>query len=149
MGLSNGSCKSTIASSLYNDWTSLQVTIAIPDSVCYYALLCCQGSGCDEIVTCAWDGMTYVVDLNRNIVRYKFEQNVTAFAAGTCRTVPLLGNHPPAGCYGLEASNEPCLVYTTFSNRVYIYHNIQLPAVPSFNLVTARLDTEEGWDGES
>ncbi|XP_064399890.1 KICSTOR complex protein ITFG2-like isoform X2 [Halichondria panicea] len=92
------------------------------------------GSGCDEIVTCAWDGMTYVVDLNRNIVRYKFEQNVTAFAAG---------------CYGLEASNEPCLVYTTFSNRVYIYHNIQLPAVPSFNLVTARLDTEEGWDDET
>ncbi len=27
--------------------------------------------------------MAYIVDLNRNIVRYKFEENVTAFAAGT------------------------------------------------------------------
>lgn len=41
-----------------------------------------QGSGSDEIVACAWDGMTYIVDQKRNIVRYKFEQNVSAFTAG-------------------------------------------------------------------
>ena len=42
-----------------------------------------QGSGSDEIVVCAWDGMTYIVDQQRNSVRFQFEQNVSAFTAGT------------------------------------------------------------------
>ena len=42
-----------------------------------------QGSGDDEIVACAWDGMTYVVDQKHNVVRYQFEENVSAFCAGT------------------------------------------------------------------
>ncbi|MCG8621397.1 MAG: hypothetical protein MJE68_05255 [Proteobacteria bacterium] len=41
-----------------------------------------QGSGSDEIVVCAWDGMTYIVDQQRNSVRFQFEQNVSAFTAG-------------------------------------------------------------------
>ncbi len=41
-----------------------------------------QGNGSDELVVCGWDGMTYIVDLNRNIVRYRFGQNVSAFTAG-------------------------------------------------------------------
>jgi len=41
-----------------------------------------QGSGEDEIVVCAWDGMTYIVDQGRNVVRYQFEDNVLAFCAG-------------------------------------------------------------------
>ena len=41
-----------------------------------------QGSGEDEIVVCAWDGMTYIVDQGRNVVRYQFEENVSAFCAG-------------------------------------------------------------------
>ena len=32
---------------------------------------------------CAWDGMTYIVDQQRNSVRFQFEQNVSAFTAGT------------------------------------------------------------------
>ena len=31
---------------------------------------------------CAWDGMTYIVDQQRNSVRFQFEQNVSAFTAG-------------------------------------------------------------------
>ena len=46
-------------------------------------LLLCRASGSDEIVVCAWDGMTYIVDQQRNSVRFQFEQNVSAFTAGT------------------------------------------------------------------
>ena len=46
-----------------------------------------QGSGEDEIVVCAWDGMTYIVDQRRNVVRYQFEENVSAFCAGNKRSV--------------------------------------------------------------
>ena len=41
------------------------------------------------------------------------------------------------GYYGLSnhgKHNEPCLIYTTFSNHIFIYYNITLPAVPSSNL---------------
>ena len=31
---------------------------------------------------CAWDGLTYIVDRHRNVVRYQFEENVAAFCAG-------------------------------------------------------------------
>jgi hypothetical protein len=31
---------------------------------------------------CAWDGLTYIVDRYRNVVRYQFEENVAAFCAG-------------------------------------------------------------------
>ena len=43
-----------------------------------------------------------------------------------------------AGYYGTSGGeNVPCLVYSTFSNRVFIYHNIKLPSVASTNLITA------------
>ena len=57
----------------------LTITRGIHDS----ESLIVQGSGSDEIVVCAWDGMTYIVDQQRNSVRFQFEQNVSAFTAGT------------------------------------------------------------------
>ena len=41
-----------------------------------------QNNGEDEIVVCGWDGMTYIVDQQQNIVRYLFEEAVCAFCAG-------------------------------------------------------------------
>ena len=41
-----------------------------------------QGCGGDEIVGCAWDGMTYIVDQKRNVVKFNFGENVCAFSAG-------------------------------------------------------------------
>lgn len=41
-----------------------------------------QGSGGDEIVVCAWDGMTYIIDQKRNVVKYHVGENVCAFLAG-------------------------------------------------------------------
>ena len=34
------------------------------------------------MIVCAWDGATYILDQSRNVVRYKFEENVCAFCAG-------------------------------------------------------------------
>ena len=42
-----------------------------------------QGNGKDEVVCCSWDGQTYIVTLGREAVRYQFDDNVTAFTAGT------------------------------------------------------------------
>ena len=63
----------------YLQFHPLTITGEIHDS----ESLIVQGSGSDEIVVCAWDGMTYIVDQQRNSVRFQFEQNVSAFTAGT------------------------------------------------------------------
>ena len=43
-----------------------------------------QGSGGDEILGCAWDGMTYIVDQQRNVVKYHVGESVCTFCAGEC-----------------------------------------------------------------
>ena len=46
-----------------------------------------QGSGSDEVVGCAWDGMTYIVDQQRNVVKYHVGENICAFCAGELSTM--------------------------------------------------------------
>lgn len=41
-----------------------------------------QNDGNEEVIVCAWDGLTYIVDRHQNVVRYQFEENVAAFCAG-------------------------------------------------------------------
>ncbi|XP_062591887.1 KICSTOR complex protein ITFG2-like [Saccostrea cucullata] len=76
------------------------------------------GNGKEEVVCCSWDGQTYIVNHNRAVVRYQFQENVTAFTAGL---------------YG--GDNNPSFVYATYNNKIYIYNNIQLPQVESTNLI--------------
>uniref|UniRef100_A0A665V1H5 Integrin alpha FG-GAP repeat containing 2 n=1 Tax=Echeneis naucrates TaxID=173247 RepID=A0A665V1H5_ECHNA len=40
------------------------------------------GDGREEVVACAWDGQTYIIDHNRTVVRFQFDENVNAFCAG-------------------------------------------------------------------
>ena len=41
------------------------------------------------------------------------------------------------GYFGFASDhNKPCLIYTTFSNKIYIYHNITLPTIAPTNLIT-------------
>ncbi|XP_065835930.1 KICSTOR complex protein ITFG2-like [Oscarella lobularis] len=70
--------------------------------------------GNEEIVACAWDGRTYIVDTDRNAVTYQFDENVAAFTAGQ---------------YCVDTQNVSCLVYATFSNRLYIYYDVTLPTI--------------------
>ncbi|XP_065909231.1 KICSTOR complex protein ITFG2-like [Dysidea avara] len=78
-------------------------------------------NGSDSIVVCSWDGLTYVIDHNKSFVRFQFEENVCAFHAGQ---------------YGI-GTNRSCLVYTTFSNRILVYYNIQLKSMSPSNLLIA------------
>eukprot|EP00118_Oscarella_pearsei_P016277 m.154099 g.154099 ORF g.154099 m.154099 type:complete len:448 (+) comp38632_c0_seq2:116-1459(+) len=85
--------------------------------------------GNDEVVTCAWDGRVYIVDSERNVVTYQFEENVAAFAAGN---------------YCIDGSDEPCMVFATFSNRLFIYYDVVLPSIKatSFDIMPLIEDSE-------
>ena len=75
------------------------------------------GDGNEEILVCAWDGWTYFINHNKQSVRFQFEEPVSAFCAG------------PFG-----SSGSPALIYATFSNKVYVYHNVELYQIPTKTL---------------
>ncbi|XP_051911299.1 KICSTOR complex protein ITFG2 [Hippocampus zosterae] len=77
--------------------------------------------GREEVVACAWDGQTYIIDHNRAVVRFQFDENVNAFCAGqyTCK----------------EGKNSPCLVYVSFNHKIYVYWKVQLERMESTNLL--------------
>ncbi|XP_008313641.1 KICSTOR complex protein ITFG2 [Cynoglossus semilaevis] len=79
------------------------------------------GDGREEVVACAWDGQTYIIDHNRSVVRFQFDENVNAFCAGqyTCK----------------EGKNSPCLVYVSFNHKIYIYWKVELERMESTNLL--------------
>uniref|UniRef100_A0A3Q2D4L1 Integrin alpha FG-GAP repeat containing 2 n=1 Tax=Cyprinodon variegatus TaxID=28743 RepID=A0A3Q2D4L1_CYPVA len=79
------------------------------------------GDGREEVVACAWDGQTYIIDHNRTVVRFQFDENVNAFCAGqyTCK----------------DGKNSPCLVYVSFNQKIYIYWNVELDRMESTNLL--------------
>ena len=71
------------------------------------------GDGSDEIVACAWDGQTYILDQQRNSVRFQFEEPVRAFCTGNYNVTP--------------GFPTPCLVYNSFNNKVkFIIYNEQI-----------------------
>ncbi|VDI31615.1 Hypothetical predicted protein, partial [Mytilus galloprovincialis] len=87
------------------------------------------GNGTEEVVCCGWDGQTYIVNHTRDVVRYQFEENVTAFTAGL---------------YSVnQKDNVPSFVYATFNNKIFIYYNITLPRVESTNLIEVMDKMEE------
>ncbi|XP_077025798.1 KICSTOR complex protein ITFG2 isoform X3 [Tamandua tetradactyla] len=79
------------------------------------------GNGCEEVVACAWDGQTYIIDHNRTVVRFQVDENIRAFCAGlyACK----------------EGRNSPCLVYVTFNQKIYVYWEVQLERMESTNLL--------------
>ncbi|PSN49816.1 Integrin-alpha FG-GAP repeat-containing protein 2 [Blattella germanica] len=89
------------------------------------------GDGRDEIVACSWDGQTYILDQEKCSVRFQLEESVVSFCSGYYTLQP---GHPAV----------PCLVYTTFTNKIYVYYDVQLPSmraktfVPEHNLSSDR-----------
>ncbi|KAK2489027.1 hypothetical protein MC885_013444 [Smutsia gigantea] len=79
------------------------------------------GNGHEEVVACAWDGQTYIIDHNRAVVRFQVDENIRAFCAGlyACK----------------EGHNSPCLVYVTFNQKIYVYWEVQLEQMESTNLL--------------
>ncbi|XP_012259627.2 KICSTOR complex protein ITFG2-like [Athalia rosae] len=87
------------------------------------------GDGTDEIVACAWDGQTYILDQQKHSVRFQFEEPVRAFCTGK---------------YSIATgSSSPCLVYNTFHNKIFLYYDVILPS-----MVVSALDPLEELDEE-
>lgn len=40
-------------------------------------------------MACSWDGHTYLVNLNKEVVRFRFRESVAAFCAGLYTLVPI------------------------------------------------------------
>lgn len=74
------------------------------------------GDGRDEIVACSWDGQTYILDQEKCIVCFQLEESVMSFCSGYYTLQP---GQPPV----------PCLVYTTFTNKIYVYYDVQLSSM--------------------
>ncbi|KAF7391752.1 hypothetical protein HZH68_011295 [Vespula germanica] len=86
--------------------------------------------GSDEIIACAWDGQTYILDQQRNSVRFQFEEPVRAFCTGYYNVV--------------QRTSTPCLVYNTFNNKIFLYYDVTLPNMVISPLnPTVDLDEEE------
>lgn len=78
-------------------------------------------NGKEEVIVCAWNGLTYIVDHDRNVVKYQFHDSVQAFSAGQ---------------YAVEEhENVVSLVYANFRNKLCLYYNIQLPQLQTTNFL--------------
>ena len=76
--------------------------------------------GNEEIAACSWDGNTHIIDRFKNVVQFKFGENVMAFCAGQYAFT--------------SGKNLPSLMYVTSSNRVVIYWNARLSSMVPINL---------------
>lgn len=71
-------------------------------------------------VACAWNGKTYIIDEERNYLRFKFEEAISAFTAGG---------------YHFNGRNHESLVYATFNNQIVVYYDVVAdPIRPSYLL---------------
>ncbi|XP_012217646.2 KICSTOR complex protein ITFG2 [Linepithema humile] len=73
------------------------------------------GNNSDEIIACAWDGQTYILDQQRHSVRFQFEEPVRAFCTGNYNVTP--------------GTSSPSLVYNTFNNKIFLYYDVSLPSM--------------------
>ncbi|XP_075458424.1 KICSTOR complex protein ITFG2 isoform X2 [Ascaphus truei] len=87
------------------------------------------GNGREEVVACAWDGQTYIIDHNQTVLRFQVDENVSAFCAGLY------------ACRGSQ--NSPCLVYVGFNQKIYVYWAVTLERMESSNLLRVLEGDEE------
>jgi len=95
--------------------------------------------GSDEIVSCAWDGLTCIYDLDNNVVRFQFEERVQAFLAG--RYTHGYASQAPGGGGEDDCSTGPrtnvCFIYVTLSGSIVIYTGVNecIRSIPALTLL--------------
>nr|CAB3257097.1 integrin-alpha FG-GAP repeat-containing protein 2 [Phallusia mammillata] len=76
----------------------------------------------EEVIVCARDGQTYIVDHDRNVVRYHFHDDVQAFCAGN---------------FSIDGKeNIPCMVYADFHKQLWVYYDVRLPYLRAADFIT-------------
>uniref|UniRef100_T1J124 Integrin-alpha FG-GAP repeat-containing protein 2 n=1 Tax=Strigamia maritima TaxID=126957 RepID=T1J124_STRMM len=73
--------------------------------------------GREEVVVSSWDGHTYIVDYEQNVLRFHLDDSISSFKAGKFSA-------------SAESGNAPCMVFATLSNRVVLYYDIRVPRIP-------------------
>jgi len=81
-------------------------------------------NGAPDVVSCTWDGLTCMYDLQSNVVRYQFDGRVQGFHAGKY-------THKP----GLTST---CFVYVTFAGKISVFTDVaeSIQSIPAHTLIT-------------
>ena len=100
---------------VHND--TIKCNLQVDHQLFALANLDMTGDGREELLACAWDGNTYIVRPTHNsdctdCVRFSFPEPVHSFTAGQ---------------YGYKGKQTPSLVYVTFTGRIFLYYNVQIP----------------------
>lgn len=80
---------------------------------------------------CAWNGKTYIIDEERNYLRFKLDEAVSAFTAGN---------------YHFDGSHHSALVYATFNNQLVLYYDILQNQIRPIYLLNEILDNAQHGD---
>lgn len=82
-------------------------------------------------VVSAWNGKTYIVDEDRNYLRFKFDEAVSAFTAGN---------------YSFDGKEHASLVYATFNNQIVLYYDVILDQIRPMYLLDEIMSNPENSD---
>lgn len=90
-----------------------------------------NGDGRHEIVSCAWDGLTCIYDIDKNIVRFQFQERVQAFLAGHYTHA-----YPDTNS-GENTKTNVCFVYVTLDGEIFIYTGVNecIRSIPALTMV--------------
>ncbi|CAB4490320.1 unnamed protein product [Rhizophagus irregularis] len=83
-------------------------------------------------VVCAWNGCTYVIDHDFNVVKFEFEGRVCAFAAGQYAITP--------------GHNVNCFLYVDFEDQITVYYNLRINTKPVTNFMEIMRDQFDKFD---
>ena len=67
------------------------------------------------------DGMTFIMDHQGNMVKFRFEDRVRAFRAALYSVSP--------------GKKKPCFIFVTFNDDIFIYDKIQLRSIASQSVI--------------
>jgi hypothetical protein len=78
-----------------------------------------KNTNTEQLVLCAWDGTTYIVNESKDLLRFQFPDRVCAFIAGNYAL------HP--------GHNVPCFFYVTFSDEIHVYYDVHFRSLANVN----------------
>jgi hypothetical protein len=75
----------------------------------------------DQLFISTWDGITYILDSNKNIVCYNFKQRISTFYVGLFSTEP--------------NKHKSCIFYVTFNENITMFYDVEISQIQTFFLL--------------
>lgn len=82
------------------------------------------GDGYDELVVATWDGVTYIIDGDKNIAFFNLKERLCGFRAGMYSLSP-------------TRRNVLCFFYATFDDQIVMYSDVTIESVPAFTMLNS------------